>query len=261
MIKLKPLIMKPNLFKRRAILLGVPKKDDSTDLKLGIKADINYFKYFLTNNIGGAWNEKNEILTDTYTTMVRFKAILDETNKIKPDYLILFFSGHGCIYKDDIKQYIKLLDEMISISSLKNKLLCKKILIIIDACRTIIERKELLKEAKKIELIIPEKILKISKSVTRTSFNLRIIESDEGIITIYSSDFNEESFANYTGSNFIKILLDSSINWGESETFGHVLDIYNAFYRAKKLYKSIFDKQNPQITSNKRNKWFPFAIK
>ena len=104
---------------------------DTSDLQ-GVPLDIRDYYDFFTRPIGGNWcNDEIEILRSPTQRFLR--KTIGEIRKADYDYVITFFSGHGCEVDDEIVLTINGDNEDIMLDDLRN--LSQKQLLIIDCCR------------------------------------------------------------------------------------------------------------------------------
>lgn len=81
-----------NYIRRRAILIGSLGGGKNSSFLPGIKKDINSFHKYLCSPRGGSWyaHEIIELMDPTA------EKVLAVTQMAAADYLLLYFSGHGC---------------------------------------------------------------------------------------------------------------------------------------------------------------------
>ncbi len=234
---------------RTAILIGVPQAPSTVYLK-GVKQDLINYKEFLQTPLGGNW-ESTEI--KIFYPKPTKKQIIDYLNVVDADFTFLVFSGHGfidvnevtnvCLMDDDITEY-----ELETISPRQT--------IILDSCRTPLEVIE--------EQIFMEKLAKalaIRGKSTRKIFDDAVFSCEKGTITVYSVGVNEEAGEHPShGGYFTQSMLEAATNW-EDVGLKSVLNVNEAFLRAKKILVKYTKKQHPQINTGRRLHMFPFAVK
>lgn len=234
---------------RFALIIGCPGIPDRPKYLPGVEFDIQNLYSFLLSPMGGAWQD-NEILVLRNPDRETVKVIVAN---IIADYSLIYFSGHG-YFKNHT--YVGVSDGNISIRELQT--ICPRQMIIVDACRSFVPSQ--------LSGFIGEQALTFPSSLThqnaRAQYDYYLGMSDLGIIEYYSCAPGEASRDSEAGGIFTLSLLESAINW--VNTFGphSILPINGAYYLTNHhLENNFITNQHPQMYGEKRQNWFPFALR
>lgn len=218
-----------------------------------IKDEENYTE-FLTSYLGGEW----------YTGEIRS---LNNPPKLKieeaiqkflngADYTFIIFSGHGCINQlDNNAQYFEVSDGDISIRKLITD--AKRQTIIVDSCRKL--EKFISEEMTK--SILETKIFSAGAS-TRNIFNKEVLSAEAGLSILYSSSEDQSAKDSEDGGIYLLSLLAIAKEWGNRYSNEFSIDLKTAHNLAAEYLNQHFNTiQVPVMESEKRTKYFPFAVK
>lgn len=220
----------------------------------GPSVDNTNLRNYLTSYCGGDWYDKEiESLHNPTIQKVR-NAINLMTNT---DYSFVVFSGHGWINTDeDNTQYLEVADGDISINELITD--ADRQTILIDACRGFLSP---LMESFEKGLSGAVRTYSSTTS-TRTLFNSLVLKAEEGISVMYSASENESSVDSKKGGAYIYSVIAVCRNWFINNKTANYLTIKNAHDLAIPFMKTKFiTKQKPVMTTEKRMRYFPFAVK
>jgi hypothetical protein len=239
---------------RQAILIGAP---SVTPELPGVRQDINDFKNFLLSNKGGAW-KSTEITTliDPSPFVVKTHIHLAQS----ADYVFILCAGHGEHQVgrnlDETVMYLNE-KETISINEVNPK--NKRHLVIVDTCRVLVKVTKLAMEAR------TEAALTLDSAEAyvdyRQVFDDAIMNTSEGRIVAYSCDINQAAGDDGTGGVFTQALLSSSnmfkpIGYSKYD----IVNISQAFDRAKEITYKKNAPQSPVFNAGRRRDFFPFCI-
>lgn len=242
--------------KRKALLIGCPGERKKGSIYNAVMHDLDYFKTYLMSSAGGEWTEDEILPFSINQGSLSISAKIAFLNATKPDYSIVYYSGHGGEYRSR-KQVIEINDGEFSVVNLKTS--SPKQLIIIDSCRVILdsESEGFLKEA------ILEDYTYVSNS--RQIFNSYLEKCENGIILLNAASFEEEAGCNQTESYFTSSLIEAGKEWNNSiggEEDDQILDIWAATNSAQEIMEINFvTKQHADCNIGRRRRSFPFAVK
>lgn len=250
--------------KRRVFIIGAPL--DRFDVKNrsfynGVMADIRNFQNFFHSSLGGGFYAKEEVITLINQTWANIKYALS-TNPA--DYTVVVFSGHGYTQQpsDQFRMNINATQDP-SLGQIVAQIRSRKILFVIDACRTFVED-HTPRYFHADGLGDPDDVMRFPSNISipeaRMILENRVRIVEEGIQVLYSSSPNEYSALTTRGSYFSKSLLQSAKNWSQKNDGSNILLGVGAFKMATREIKKLTQIQNPIM------KWdhganFPFAIK
>ena len=238
---------------RQAILIGAPSVKPELP---GVTVDIKDINRFLLSDKGGAWRaDEIVILTDPSAAAV-YKQI--ESARYK-DYVFITCSGHGehRVGKglDETVMYVKE-NETISINNLNPK--NKRHLVIVDVCRKIVK----IQKMDEIRAAMNAFMDSASKSFIdyRKIFDNEVMANTEGRIVAYSCDLNQSAGDDGKGGVFTQELLASPRYFSPKNGNYGIVNINQAFERAKKMTYEKNAPQSPVFNAGRRMDFYPFAI-
>ena len=239
--------------KRRALIVYC-----GEDLK-GPPKDCDNFFDFLSRPIGGAW-ETSEILPLSNPTK---KQLISEGQAFindGMDYTFVVFTGHGFINKDDnYKQYIGLKDGWVSADLLVSN--APRQTLIMDACREHISLRGILKEA---STPSQEQFSEGFGVLCRELYDDAIAKAPKGLSVLYAAGDNETALDTPAGAAYLLSLLDSAYIWEKTNKSDNILSLKNAHQASILILRNRYGErttQNPCMNAEKRNLYFPFAVK
>jgi hypothetical protein len=241
---------------RKAIIIGSPGSKESYNYLKGVDADLHHLASFLKSPIGGSWDDKEIAVFNKCTT----EKLIDTIQNIKCDYILVYFSGHGCHGLNET--IIAINDnETMSVSKLISLIQASKGLILIDACRKTMD--ESYSNFSGQEFLSFNSTYNLPNSSDR--FKKIISDCDEGISIAYSCSVGEISNETEIGGIYTYSLLKTTLDWYHMQQNENFLEINRANNLSHQFIKSYSEfEQTPQII-NKRNSNqnlnFPFAIK
>lgn len=238
--------------RRKALIIVIPGDKDKKGYLPGTIQDANNYKNYLTSSKGGNWYD-SEIEIINNLGSLRWIFTQNRLRSLEYDYSFTVFSGHGYFNGDEDIQYVHLYGgNEIPISDFYHPT-CKRQTLIIDACRKIFysEKKSFTKKS-----ILSEEF-KYAEN-TRKKFDDYVMESEEGIIKLFSSSKNQASGESDLGGHFSRSLIKAGEDWYSSDK--EVLDIYDAFELSREYLKLLSPIQKPEIEAGRRLVFFPFAV-
>lgn len=240
---------------RRAILIGAPSVKPELP---GVTRDVEDIRNFLCSNKGGAWRQ-NEVLTLLDPTKMDVLKAIRESEDI--DYVFITCSGHGehQIGASSLGgQTVMHLNEKetISIDSVNPK--NRRHLVVVDVCRNLV------KITAKLEKALESLSLRLESTQYvdyRKAFDDAVMNTSEGRIVAYSCDINQSAGDDGNGGVFTQALLDSPTQFRKhaNNNYG-IVDINQAFERAKSETYRINAPQSPVFNAGRRREFFPFAV-
>ena len=237
---------------RRALIIYCD-NTPSDPLPGPVQDNANYRK-FLTSYLGGEWHS-SEIRSLQNPTKLQVEQARQNFMK-GADYTFTIFTGHGCINQSDNNmQYAELSDGDISIRKLITD--ARRQAVIFDSCRGLerFESDEIIKS-------INEDIKMFSAGLsTRQAFDQAITAAEEGLTVLYSSSEDQSSEDSEDGALYLLSLLRVAEEWSNGTKQG-VLDLKTAHENACEYIEDHFlTLQEPVMNTEKRKKYYPFAIK
>ncbi len=220
----------------------------------GPSIDNTNLRNYLTSYCGGNWYE-NEIKSLNNPTI---QQVRNAINLMKnADYSFVVFSGHGWINTDeDNTQYLEVANGDIAINELITD--AERQTILIDSCRGFLRP---LMESFEKGLSGAVRTYSSTTS-TRTLFNTLVLKAEEGISVMYSASENQSSVDSPKGGAYIYSVIAVCRNWFVNNKTSNYLTIKNAHDLAIPFMKSKFiTKQKPVMSTDKRMRYFPFAVK
>lgn len=240
---------------RRAIIVAC--NETKSGYLSGPLIDNYNFRNHLLSNLGGDWRP-NEILSLINPTKTN---LINSVNEFffNADYSLFVFSGHGYINLDDRKrQYMELADDDISIFNVITKV--KRQAIIIDACRGYYsEQGDLVLEGAGEGDPFSNFI---GSQTTRGLFEKHVLNCEEGLTVLYSANENQTSLDSESGGAYIFSLLKICEIWRDNDNSTSKLSLRSAHKYGAELMTQYFETiQKPVMNTEKRNRWFPLAVK
>jgi hypothetical protein len=204
--------------------------------------------------LGGEWHD-NEIRSLNNPNSATVAYVIQNFFR-GADYSFIIFSGHGFINSDDNnRQYVELLDKSISILSLRTS--ARRQTLIIDACRGFYSPSQELLEAFRESR---DHFLGDIES-TRQFYSNMIMSCEEGWTIMYSASRNQTSLDTATGGAYLISLLKGLQYWEENDQRNNILDLRVAHQYATNIIKGYDTIQVPTINAEKRQRYFPIAVK
>lgn len=239
--------------KRRALIIYC---DDTSSGELtGPPFDNGHYRSFLTNNLGGRWDDKEILSLRNPKSALITKAVKEFM--YGADYTFTIFTGHGFINTDDNnRQYLEVGDGDISISSLKTT--AKRQTIIIDACRGFYSpTQDILKGFSEVFEHFTGDLYS-----TRNIFDKAVMRAEEGLTILYAASRNQTALDTDDGAAYLLSLLHTAENWEKTDKKTNIIDLKVTHDYAKKYLSNNFDTiQIPTMNKEKRIYYFPFAVK
>jgi hypothetical protein len=220
----------------------------------GPSVDNTNLRNYLMSHCGGDWYE-NEIRSLNNPTIQQVKNAVNLM--INSDYTFVVFSGHGWINVDeDFTQYLEVADGDISINELITD--ADRQTILIDSCRGFLSP-----ITESFNKGLSGTIRAYSSTIsTRTLFDSLVLKAEEGISVMFSASENQSSVDSIKGGAYIYSLLSVCRNWFVNNKTENYLSIKNAHNLAIPFMETKFvTKQKPVMNSEKRLRYFPFAVK
>lgn len=226
---------------------------ESGELK-GPTADNENIREHLTSRLGGEWYS-NEILSLNNPTKNQVKqAITRHLNGA--DYTFVVFSGHGYISTYDNKQYVELDDGDIRVRELFSD--SRRQTLIVDACRGYYTPSPKL-FSKGISGIYDS--FKGEPS-TRKLFSDHVINCEAGISVLYAASENESAVDSDNGGAYLFSIFRVCKLWEKNDNKSTKFTIREAHQYGTKYMLENFDTiQNPTTNQEKRQRYFPLAVK
>ena len=221
----------------------------------GPAKDNENYRRFLTSLLGGEWTDA-EIKSLPNPNALRVEQ-MRQTHLMDADYTFIIFTGHGFINTDDNNlQYIELSDKWVSIRKLKTN--APRQTIIFDACRGLdaFDSDEIVKSVNE------DLHLFSAGSPTRRLFDKAVLDADIGVSVLYAAGINESAKDSSDGAMYLLSLLRAAEEWAKEESEYNSLTVKGVHVRAVKYMDDhFFTLQNPTMDAEKRNRYFPFAVK
>lgn len=246
---------------KKVFILSAPLSDRGSDFYNGINIDDESYKYFFKSATAGAFFQRDIIPMENYS----WEKMCETFNNNPCDYAVIVYTGHGFTDKNSKLAHFNINErEVKSIKEISGKVRAKKQLLIIDSCRTIIEKERFYNAMGDPFLYDFPSNLTIAEA--RILHNDFILAAQEGIQVIYSCDKGEQSSMDYEGSYFTRSLLNSVGSWATEMKRGSILLGVGA-YRISNTYlkmtygKRVHGLQNPKIFFTNPGANFPFAVR
>lgn len=238
--------------KRRALIIYC---DDTSSGKLhGPVADNLNIRQHLLSRLGGEWDD-NEIRSLRNPTRANVLACV-KTHLSNSDYTFVVFTGHGYIHEDDKQQYIELSDGDIPRRLLNSGSLRQTM--IIDACRGYY-KPSVRFFASSLEGLSESSFARYS---TRKLFDQLVMSCECGLTILYAASENQSALDSDKGAAYLYSLLKVCNIWLKTDNKSSKLSVRSAHILASNYMTQNFDTiQTPIITTEKRKKYFPLAVK
>jgi hypothetical protein len=239
--------------KRKAILIGAP--DVEPELP-GVDIDLRDMKTYLKSNLGGAWRD-DEVVTLRNPNKLR---VLCELIRARDaDYVFILFAGHGEHHVgENLSETVVFLqeDQKMKVSDINPD--NKRHLLVVDACRGIVEIRKSFQKMAKSESIALERASYVD---FRLAFDNAVMSAPEGRIVIYACDINQTAGDNGEGGIFTQSLLRSPTFFHNTNSYGcTVVDCNESFKVAKEVTYDQNAPQSPVLDAGRRMKFYPFSI-
>jgi hypothetical protein len=238
---------------RRALIIYCD--NTSSGSLTGPPFDNDNICYYLQSKLGGDWFDKEILSLPNPTSSIVAKAV---NGFLKgADYTFVIFTGHGFINLDDNKrQYIELEDKDIWIGNLRTS--APRQTLIVDACRGYHSPfQELLKSFSDLF----EDLIGDSTS-TRQLFDNAVMRAEEGLSILYAASKNQTASDSDFGAAYLLSLLKVAELWSKTNTRSSVLNLKEVHEYAITYLRDNFETiQVPRMNSEKRNRYYPFAVK
>lgn len=236
---------------RRALIVYC-NNTESGKLNGPIADNINLHRH-LTSKLGGEWYDK-EILPLNNPTKNQVRIAI--SNHLSgADYTFVVFSGHGFISTVDNKQYLELLDGDIPVRQLITD--AKRQTIVVDACRGYYTPTTQL-FSKGMEGIYDSFT---GEPSTRKLFNEHVLRCEAGLTVLYAASEDESATDSDKGGAYLYSILKVCETWNKTNT-GTKFSVKNAHEFGTKYMRANFDTiQNPTMNAEKRQRYYPLAVK
>ncbi len=228
----------------------------------GIKKDIQNFHSFACSPLGGSWNDdESEMIFISDAEITGVNEVIKLLHNF--DYVLLIYSGHGYVEASsgDTKWILK--GGELSLRKVSSSII--KGVIISDCCRDFDE------------IALTQSLHKISASEassrtlgavnSRACYEKHVMSSRGEVDVLHACGLNQKSgISAENGSHFISALLRAAEEWrNEIRTIAgigncEVLDISDAFTRARKIVATTNSKQRPTYEITKALPCHPFAV-
>lgn len=242
--------------KRAAIIIG--NQGSGRNFLPGVSQDISNYRSFILSDAGGAW-ESHEIY-DSMNWTKRSLSLRIESLKLQGvGYFFIVFTGHGFAdTKGNI--YMELgNDENLALEDLKNWVLFKKSLIVLDSCRAVVQLIE--KARMQSSVSFTGGMTTIPRYRYRELFDSAISKLDNWHNTVVTAaNHNECAEDSDSGGLFSSSLLDyaKSIKARGITCVYDIQMIYNQI--APIVATKAKGSQHPQLYSNSNDKKPPFVV-
>jgi hypothetical protein len=239
--------------KRRALIIYC--NDTASGALPGPEKDFEKISVFLDSKTGGEWRIseirglQNPSISTVQSTISEFMADVD--------YTFILFTGHGFINEQG-RQLMEVSDGDISIKDLHTK--APRQTIIIDACRQRVVSTSIAPEDRLFSKVM-ESTLHLGS--TRRLFDNSVLRAAEGLSILYAASKNEASADSDNGAPYLISLLKIAEDWRDEVNRDMVLSIKDAHDKAAAYLAYNFDEvtQIPKMKFEKRNTYYPFAVK
>lgn len=244
---------------RKALLIGSPGKEDTSDYLEGVARDLQNYNHFLRSPVGGAWLSREIFILDDPSSSAIVAAA--ETLKLV-DYSFVLFSGHG-YHSPKTRSTVICLRNNEELNSDKLRGGAGKHTLILDCCR-VVERARMAEDAL---ARLDKAAVELNEGHCRQYYDQRISECPPGQIVLHSCDLNETSGDDSRrGGYYAYSLIDGADTWAENEETNlskhfYILSVPKVHDRAREAVRRLSgNRQNPQIEKPRSEKYFPFAI-
>ena len=222
-----------------------------------VSRDIAKMSSDLKSVTGGAWNE-DEVIEIVDKPLATIEKKLITIKKNKPDFLLIYWSGHGAYSKKHEELIIEVSqDEDIRESDLLG--LAQKQLLIFDTCNVIIDdtEPELVMESLKYRVTALAR-----DRVEARKYYEELITASGGTQIAYSCNISEYSNADdVLGSIYTNEIIKQSKAWSSCQTSKGNITIKETTRLAENACAR--HSQHPKVTGPKidQHLYYPFAIK
>lgn len=238
---------------RKALIIGVPGDNTEKEYLDNVWHDMKNMKEFLISNNGGEWlNSEIQIMYPNPS----LASISAEIKKIKADYSLVYYAGHGGFKKAEGLTYLWINNQWIAENWLYGGNETKRQMMILDTCRTYInESLNLSEQSKK---FTAQNIMKSLS--TRHLFDKAVLDCEEGLIKCYSSSENQSADdSEATGGYFTYSLIKAGESLCQGSTSSSTFSIKQVYDLAQRIIKQYTPIQKPELSGGRRFKYFPFA--
>ena len=231
-----------------ALIIGYPGEPEEENFCEGVYTDVENYERYLKSIHGGAWND-DEIHSEINISKRELKNWIIYLSNF--DYSVIIFAGHGeyNLFHQQTEIQINKRETI-----LENDLMIStdRQLVILDCCR--IKSKTLIEDSV-IKSFSAEDFSDVDRFLYRNIFDIKLSESVQDFIKIYSCDIGESARdLGRKGGLFSKSLIDSAKG-------NENLSIYKTFSKAKDIViTQSRNKQHPQIEKPRSGISFPFYI-
>jgi hypothetical protein len=221
----------------------------------GPSIDNRNLRSFLTSDLGGIWYQDEIVSLENPDSSQVKEEIL---NMSRCDYAFVAFSGHGELDENTDTQYLELMNCSIPVRDLTVN--CKRQTIIIDACRRFFSFRER-KINKKLEQYYINKS-KLMFSSSRDIFDESVSKAERGLTILYSASENETALDTDNGAAYISSLIETAQEWEITFSNENLISVKDVHKNATKYLNFYFETiQKPKMNMEKRQNYFPFAVK
>ena len=238
-------------FKRMAVLIQAPMSGE--DYLEGVRKDIACWKRHLTSLEGGAWNS-NEIYDLKHPAKEDLIHVMTLAKKC--DFVIVAFSGHGFIKKDELgfpKTWVYINESKNRNECIVPEMLLNpgtpRCLISLDCCRkyekgtTIVE-----------SMATFSKNSEGMRNYYRKMYERKIMECEKGCCKLYGVSLNEEAADE---ESFTQVLMAKADIYKKTRKSASIKECVIV---AKKYFEENNPQQHPSYNGGRRLIHFPFVI-
>lgn len=216
--------------------------------------DNQNFQEFLMSSLGGQWY-KHEIQSLHNPKISEVRASVRDFCS-GADYTLVLYTGHGGTDRNSGLQLLELSDGDISILDLRTD--APKQLMIFDTCREYLEVRH--EGVIKLARLLDRKGAR--ENQTRALYDHFLRKAGDGISILYSSSLNQASPDGDYGGYYLLSLIEVAKAWAKDINIDQCFNIRIAHLSAVKYMQANYPTiQKPQMVSEKRHVYFPFAVK
>ena len=242
------------MISRKALIIA---SSEVTPRLPGVKEDVKSIRSFLLSAGGGAWEDPEiEILLNSR------KFDIERSLKLcrYTDYVLITCSGHGeHQIGNQIDSTLMYLTETETMHINEINPGNSRHLIIADVCRKLVP----VSMQKSYSAFAESRVQRaeVNKAEARSFYDSAIASCSEGRIVAYSCEKNQSAGDDGTGGVFTQELLKAPVELEDANKIqGRVVNIYDAFQRAKAGTYASNSPQTPVLDSGRRRDFYPFGI-
>lgn len=221
----------------------------------GPAMDNLFYRAFLKSTLGGEWKD-DEIISLQNPTL-NIIASAKTIHLSNADYTFTIFSGHGGFNTDDNRQYLEITGGDIPLNTLITN--ANRQTIIVDACRGYYSRM--------LEKSVMEGLGDAFSGFsgvhsTRQLFDNAVMGCEQGLTVLYAASENQTALDTNNGGAYLCSLLEVADAWENRNTHENVFSLKSAHEYATDYLRNNFNTiQRPAMNSEKRHRYYPFAVK